>query len=183
MLTARMELGLRADRCWPLTWPSSQRWPLNPSWHLQLKLSTVNAWHTPPLRQDDGPQGEGLHRCWPVWSVSITWPEGHLRNSTRVGQDWAQTCSREERVDWLYYLHWCFLHRSTQRSGLAHGPLMQASLEHPEETPRWSRTSTVSILRPLRGRTWPFKRTSLKQPGTRGESGISPEPDLRSVRN
>lgn len=53
----------------------------------------------------------------------------------------------------VLYLHWCFLHRSTQRSGLRQGWLLQASLEQPEVTPRLSRTATKSRLCPSRGRS------------------------------
>lgn len=51
------------------------------------------------------------------------------------------------------YLHWCFLQRSTQRSGLLHGRPLQASLAQPATKPRLSRTAT-------RSRSWPSIRSS-----------------------
>lgn len=56
-------------------------------------------------------------------------------------------------MGYVSYLHWCFLHRSMQRSGLRHGWLLQALLEQPKVTPRLSRTVTKSRLCPSRGRT------------------------------
>lgn len=64
----------------------------------------------------------------------------------------------------IIYLHWCFLHRSMQRSGLRQGWLLHASLEQPEVTPRRSSSVTRSRLWPSRGRMWPLKRTSRRQP-------------------
>lgn len=54
---------------------------------------------------------------------------------------------------YVFYLHWCFRHRSMQCSGLRQGWLLQASLEQPEVTPRLSSTITRSRLCPSRGRT------------------------------
>ena len=88
MLMTRMEPGLRAAIRWAFIWPTSHRWPLNPSgqWHCQL--SGVRAWQVPLLRQAEGPHGEGTQRWWPdVSSVTVTCPPGHL------GEDREQVCS------------------------------------------------------------------------------------------
>lgn len=82
---------------------------------------------------------------------------GHLTAGTpgrpRRGSDDVRVHVHVRGVGCVVYLHWCFLHRSTQRSGPRHGWLLQASLEQPGTRPRLSRTATRSRLCPSRGRT------------------------------
>lgn len=51
----------------------------------------------------------------------------------------------------MFYLHWCFLQRSTQRSAPLQGRPLQAALGQPATRPRLSRTPTMSPSWPSNG--------------------------------
>lgn len=168
----------RADTCWWLKWSSD--WAQRDAEIWFGRSHTTGPW---------SPLDSGTGRSW--WSepgrchrYDMWWGHrgrGHnakdLCPHPPLQPDWLDTWSeradvetkKEEfdsinRVRESVHLHSCFLHRSTQNSGLRQGLALQASEWQPGRTPCRSSTVLNSVPWPSSGREWPFSLTSRIQP-------------------